>query len=145
MYLKNKKNKKGRNTHGNASIWPLFCLWTWGSKEWCWVISALVSSFSIIAHLGVFSLLSLSAFQWFKLCDFLSVYFVKWNAFIKSCTQKCSNEYLNANSTAQGKGFTIYQWEVSWDSEAEDFTAKICVLFFFFPGNLFYKKVSSWV
>ena len=34
--------KKDSNTHKIASLQALFCLWPWGSKEWCWVTSALI-------------------------------------------------------------------------------------------------------
>lgn len=109
------------------------------------MLSHLSSCFLIQYHCspGVFSLLFLSAFQWFKLCDFLSVYFVNE----KCIYQKLHTEMQQWISESillcfVGKGFHYLPVrEVSWDSEAEDFTKDMCAFFFFSPGNLFYKGV----
>ena len=90
---------------------------------------------------GVFSVIpvcfSVIQAMWLSKC-----LFCKWNAFIKSCTliSECKQHSLWA------KASTIYQWEVSWDSEAEDFYCKdICAFVFFFFLETYFIKVSSWV
>ena len=74
--------------------------------------------------------------------------FCKWNAFIESCTQKCSNEYLNANSTACGQRLPLFTIKTKLRLRGRGLLLHryMCFFFFFFSFlETYFIKVSSWV
>ena len=130
---KDSERKTYRNTHYPASVCELEVLRNdAGSSQLLFPHSVSLLTWGVFSVIPVW--FSVIQAMWLSKC-----LFCKWNAFIKSCTliSECKQHSLWA------KASTIYQWQVSWDSEAEDFYCKdICALvFFFFSGNFFYKGV----
>ena len=109
------------------------------------MLGHLSSCFLIQYHCspGVFSLLFLSAFQWFKLCDFLSVYFVNEMHLSKAAHRNAALNIWIQTAQPVGKGFHYLPLRSKLRLRGRGLLLQryVCFFFFSFSGNLFYKGV----
>ena len=89
---------------------------------------------------GVFYLLFLSAFQWFKLCDFLSVYFGNEMHLSKASHRNAAMNIWMQTAQPVGKAFHSLPMRSKLRLRGRGRLVQRYIRFFF-PANLFYKGV----